>query len=110
MDMKFNKNCEWTKKDKIEGLQRWLIVQSILYYELDFNLVDDKMWDANAKQLVEYMEKWPNGLKKSQYYYCMNDFDGSTGFDLYGRLKKKDRVYLMNISLALKSRNNNLRK
>jgi len=95
------------KAEKIGMLQRWIIVQSILYYVLDFNLVSDEAFDRNCSQLVEFMNKYPNGLKHSQYCYCMNDFDGSTGFDLYNRLNKKDRRYLRNIAERLKLKNKN---
>lgn len=91
-----------TRKDKIELLQRWIIVQSMLYYELDFSLVSDKIFDANCQQLVRLMGKSRKTLPTTRYYYCMHDFDGSTGFDLYQRLNKKDRKHLSHIAKHLK--------
>lgn len=102
-----NKNL--TRIEKLELLQRWIIVQSILYYELDYSLVTDKVFDANCKQLVELMAKSKKSLPDTYYYYCMHDFDGSTGFDLYHKLRKKDRKYLRQIAKYLKSRYNGVK-
>ncbi len=40
----------------------------------------------------------PEEYEKSQYFYCMKDFDGSTGFDLYDRLNNHDKQYLQQIA------------
>lgn len=95
--MKFN-NPYWSNKLRISTLQRWVIVQSIIYYELNNSLVSDKVFDSNAKQLVQMQNDFPNEAKESQYWYVFNDFDGTTGFDLYQRLKKKDKLYLMHLA------------
>ena len=84
--------------EKISLLQRWIIVHSIIYYELNRNVVSDKMFDENCLQLVDMKVNYPMSYKKSEYYYCMKDFDGTTGFDLFGRLIFKDREYLTNIA------------
>ena len=99
--MKFN-NPYFDNTEKMELLQRWIIVQSILYYELDYSIVTDKVFDDNCKQLVKMMDKYPKSLKKTSYYYCMHDFDGATGFDLPSRLNEKDSDYLSQIASHLK--------
>jgi len=104
--MKFSSST-LTRGDKLELLQRWIIVQSILYYEMDFNLVLDQTFDDNCNQLVTLMNTSAKTLPKTQYYYCMKDFDGSTGFDLYGKLNSKDREYLEQIAGHLKLRYGN---
>lgn len=98
--MQFN-NPYWSNKLKIGCLQRWLIVHSILYYELNNSIVNDKMFDANAYQLVGLQKQYPEDAKQSEYWYVFNDFDGSTGFDLYHRLNKKDKAYLKQIAQHL---------
>lgn len=95
--MKFN-NPYWSNKLRISTLQRWVIVQSIIYYELNSSLVSDKVFDSNAKQLVQMQKDFPDEAKESQYWYVFNDFDGTTGFDLYDRLKQKDKLYLMHLA------------
>lgn len=37
-------------------------------------------------------------LETTDYWYCMYDFDGSTGFHLYDRLTKYDKRYLTKIA------------
>lgn len=37
-------------------------------------------------------------LEQTQYWYAMYDFDGSTGFDIYSRLNKRDQTYLWAIA------------
>ena len=95
--MKFT-NPYWSNKLKISSLQRWVIVHSILYYEMDSSIVSDQMFDDNAKQLVKMQSQFPVEAEYSDYWYVFYDFDGSTGFDLFGRLKKKDRRYLTQIA------------
>lgn len=76
--------------EKMELLQRWIIVHSILYYEHDVSVVTDAQFDSNSRQLVELMQKHPQAVSKTKYAYCMHDFDGSTGFDLPSRLNEED--------------------
>lgn len=95
--MKFS-NPYWSDKLRISALQRWVIVHSILYYELDNSIVADKRFDDVAKQLVQMQNESPDEAVESDYWYVFYDFDGSTGFDLYHRLNKKDRQYLRHIA------------
>lgn len=85
--MIFN-NPYWGPKTRIELLARWIIIQSIIYYEFDRNVVDDKTFDANSLQLVHLVDEHGEDFKQSIYYDTMKDFDGSTGFDLFHRLKR----------------------
>lgn len=83
---------------RIGFLQRVIIIHSILYYELDNPMLTDKQFDGIAKQLVSEMQKITDErFKRTQYYYCMYDFDGTTGFDLYSRLNAEDRYRIMSI-------------
>ena len=104
--MKFA-NPYWSPRTRISMLQRWLIVHSILYYELDNSVVSDKMFDSNAKQLVAMQYDYPEDAQESQYYYVFYDFDGSTGFDLFDRLTDEDKEYLKKIAIFVLSNNNN---
>lgn len=87
----------WDDITKVNYLQRKIILNAIAYYELDRSTLSDKDYDELSKQLVE-MHKTVN-ISDTQYGYIMYDFDGTTGFDLYGRLNEKDKKYLMNIAL-----------
>ena len=95
--MKFN-NPYWGSRVQIEMLQRWIIIHSIIYYELDENVVSDKMFDNNAKQLVDMQAKFPEVAEKSRYWYAFEDFDGSTGFNLFDALTGQDQEWLMPIA------------
>lgn len=90
------KNPYFTIAEKLQLLQRWILVHSILYYELGASIVTDAMFDQNSRQLVELMAEYPQQLKRTKYFYCMYDFDGSTGFDLPSRLSEADRDGLFN--------------
>ena len=91
---------DWDLKTKIEYLQRKIILCSIIYYMLSDNLISDKAYDEISKQLVE-MQKEYGDVRDTQYGYVMYDFDGTTGFDLYGRLNDHDKSYLLNIAKHL---------
>ena len=95
--MKFT-NPYWSNKLRIGSLQRWIIVHSIIYYELGSSIVSDKVFDANASQLVQMQKDFPDEAKESDYWYLFYDFDGTTGFDLYSRLNKHDKAYLRHLA------------
>ena len=86
----------WNKITCINFLQRKIILNAIAYYELNTSRLTDKQYDELSRQLVD-MQKDVD-IQKTQYGYVMHDFDGTTGFDLYGRLNEQDKKYLMNIA------------
>lgn len=89
----------WTEQTKISYLQRRIIIYSIMYYELNQSCISDSEYDKISRQLVK-MQSETNFelLKGTQYYYCMYDFDGTTGFDLPSRLNAKDKDYLYHLA------------
>lgn len=101
----FSTKPYWSQKTKIEILQRRVIVYSLQYYEMDFNVVSDKYFDDVSKQLVWYMKNTDEQvLRETEYYYCLYDFDASTGFFIKDRLNKYDLKYLSHIaSMVIKS-------
>lgn len=90
----------WSELSKLEYLQRRIIVASIIYYDLNDNVISDKAYDSLSKQLVEMQDNLSKQVvKKSRYYYVLYDFDGNTGFDIPYRLKPKEKEYLLKIAL-----------
>lgn len=85
------RNPYFTDQSKLDLLARWLIVHSIIYYELNDSVVSDAMFDNNCKQYVALAKANPQAKKLSAYGNIMKGFDGSTGFDLYTRCKKVNR-------------------
>lgn len=84
--------------EKIQLLQRWILVQSFAYYELNENIASDFKYDDNAKQLVELMKNHPDEAKRSKYCeyfydYCPieEDVHYTSGFDLLERLRKNNK-------------------
>lgn len=86
----------WDKISCVNFLQRKIIINSIAYYELDNPVLSDKQYDELCRQLVS-LQKTVD-ISHTQYGYCFQDFDGSTGFDLYGRLNEYDKTYLKHIA------------
>lgn len=72
---------------------------SLQYYEMNENVVSDRYFDDVSKQLVWYMENTDEQvLRDTEYYYCLYDFDASTGFFIKDRLNKYDLKYLSQIA------------
>lgn len=94
-------SCYWSDKVKMSYIQRRIIVYSILYYKDGVSLIPDNDFDELSKQLVEMAKRSPEEYKKTRYYYCMHDFDGSTGFDLFSKLNVEDKQHLNLISQNL---------
>lgn len=84
--------------NKIDFLQRKIIVNSVAYYEYDTNTISDSFYDGICKQLVilqeEYNKEGGDFVKDSRFGYAFYDFDGSTGFHLYHRLNPRDKYYI----------------
>ena len=67
---------------KIQQRRYQILVHSLLYYELDTNLVSDAKWSEWAEELVSLQKKYPEIAEKVIFSDAFRDFDGSTGFDL----------------------------
>ena len=96
MYMKFNH--VYTPTEKIQLLQRSILVNSFAYYELDCNLLTDFQYDDNAKQLAELKKQYPKEFENSRYHpyfydYCSEEDNVHyvSGFDLLKRVEKNDK-------------------
>lgn len=83
----------FTDKEKIQLLQRSILVNSYAYYELNENILPDYKYDANTRQLLELKVSAPEAYQKSRYRSYFNDFESGTGFDLTDRLRKNRKLY-----------------
>ena len=91
-----------TMQDYIDFLQRYIIVHSYIYYELNNNIISDKKYDEKAKELVKYKNDYPELWKTSQYYKQFGeDYNGATGFTLYHDLDEDQKQRIRQIALSL---------
>ena len=86
-----------TNLEKCSFLQRKIIINSIIYYELNENLMSDQQFDKMCRKLLKGIQYTKN-YQRSDYFYVFYDFDGSTGFHLYHRLEDDDKQYLMHLA------------
>lgn len=112
--MKFRE--PFTIVERIQLLQRWILVQSFAYYEMNENIASDFLYDENAKQLAELKKQYPEEFKRSRYYDYFHDYcseeDGTvntSGFDLLRKIEKQDRELYRHIwidaAMALEMKN-----
>lgn len=87
-----------TTIEKIEYATRNIIVLSIAYYELNYNLVEDKVYDKRLKWLCDYVNKNRDVADSCYYVNVLKDIDPSTGFDLVYKLADEHREYLTQIA------------
>ena len=109
--MKFSDDI-FTIKERIELLERSILVNSYAYYELNENILADHQYDANTVQLSNFIKQFPQEFLKSRYYKYFYDFcseeegtHNSTGFDLISRLRKDKKlcnIIIRDAHLALK--------
>lgn len=89
----------WSNVTKMSYLQRRVIVYSLMYYDFDESCISDREYDSISHQLVALMnESTQKEKEETIYWYAMYDFEGSTGFDIPGRLTKEDKDYLTNLA------------
>ena len=100
----------FTDKEKIQLLQRSILVNSYAYYELNENILSDYQYDMNTRQLLELRKANPEAYRKSRYFKYFNDFESGTGFDLTDRLRTSRKLYqnvVRDAHLALRLKKNN---
>lgn len=90
--------------EKIQLLQRWILVQSFAYYELNDNLATDFQYDANARQLEELVKQHPKEFMQSRYYDYFYDFydtdeHATSGFNLLERVRQQDKDLYRHIAI-----------
>ena len=86
-----------TNLERCSFLQRKIIINSIIYYELNESLMSDQKFDKMCRSLLKGIQHTKN-YQRSDYFYVFYDFDGSTGFHLYHRLEDDDKEYLMHLA------------
>lgn len=89
--MKFSK--PFSDKEKIQLLQRSILVNSYCYYELNENILSDYQYDMNTRQLLELKRSNPEAYQKSRYHRYFDNFESGTGFDLTSRVRKNKKLY-----------------
>ena len=67
---------------KIQRRRYQIMVHSLLYYDLDINLISDATWAQWAKELVELQNNYSDIASKVIFAECFKSFDASTGFNL----------------------------
>lgn len=88
-----------TLQEKINFLQRYIIVHSYIYYERDNNVISDREYDAKSRELVKYKNDYPELWKSSEYYKQFgDDYTGATGFNLYHELNKHQKDIINSIA------------
>ena len=86
-------NGNFTIVEKINLLERSILVNSLAYYAYDDNILSDFQYDANAKQLSVLIEENPEAFQKSRYRKIFEGYVSSTGYDLPGKLRKNKKLY-----------------
>lgn len=87
-----------TIQEYIDFLQRYIILHSYIYYELNGSSISDKKYDEKSKELVSYKNAYPELWKKSMYYEQFgDDYNGSTGFTLYHELNDHQKEIIKSL-------------
>lgn len=96
---------DWSILDKIDYLQKMILVNSALYYKYDTNSLSDYEYDSISEQLVSYMNEYPESRRKSKYAYVFDTYDGTTGFHLVNNLDPEDyRIVILTVETYLNNR------
>ena len=85
-------------QEYIDFLQRFIILHSYIYYELNSNVISDKQYDEKSKELVKYKNEYPELWKSSMYYKQFgDDYNGATGFTLYHDLDEHQKEIIRSL-------------
>lgn len=95
-------------QEYIDFLQRFIIVHSYIYYELNDNYISDKEYDAKSKELTRYKNEYPELWESSMYYKQFGDeYNGSTGFTLYHDLDDRQKRIIQSIVNGIRNTRRN---
>lgn len=87
-----------TLQDHIDFLQRFIILHSYIYYELNSNVISDRVYDLKSKELAKLKNEYPDLWKNSMYYKQFGDeYNGATGFTLYHDLNDKQKEIIRSL-------------
>jgi hypothetical protein len=78
--------------EKIHRRRYQILVHSLLYYELDINLISDSQWAEWAKELASLQAAHPDIASRVVFSEAFKSFDGSTGFHLPYRDEQVVRI------------------
>lgn len=67
---------------KIQQRRYQILVHSLLYYDLDMNLVSDAKWAEWAKELAQLQNSHPDIASCVIFAEAFKGFDASTGYNL----------------------------
>lgn len=91
-----------TTQEYIDFLQRFILVHSYIYYELNNNVISDKFYDMKSKELVQLKNQYPDEWKSSMYYkQFKDDYNGATGFTLFYDLSKSEQEKIRRVALSV---------
>lgn len=84
---------EATPQQIIDFYQRFIIIHSHIYYDMDNNLISDREYDKAAKLLASMKEQYPEEWRNSMYYKQFGDeYNGATGMGLYDDLDEDQKL------------------
>ena len=80
----------WTINDKVDFLQKKILLNSVAERQLGINFLDDQFRDGIINQLVDLQAEYKDVINTT-YSYAFKDFDVSVYDDLYSRLNENDK-------------------
>lgn len=78
---------ELSIEEQIDFLTRKVIINSIIYYDYNRNIMSDKNYDLTMRQLDDIIKCNKDKLNKCFYGCILNDFTADTGFDLISKVE-----------------------
>lgn len=68
--------------EKILRRRRQVLVHSVIYYNFNDNIIDDKTWSEWAIELEKLQKNYPEIASKLPWAEDFKDFDHSSGYNL----------------------------
>lgn len=69
-------------EELITRRRRQILVHSVIYYQMNDNLIPDSQWAAWATELYNLQKQHPDLARKCPYAKAFENFDPSTGYNL----------------------------
>lgn len=82
-------------------MERWILVHSYVYYQLNENIPTDFDYDMTVNQLFELMADDPEAFHRSRYYHIFENYEPgcTSGFELLEKVKRSDEMLYRHLGI-----------
>lgn len=97
----FCKLSDLPKVEQIDYLLRELAIHSFIYYDHNYNVITDKLYDEKSQEVYKLIKENQSELHKCAYAHLAQNFDPCSGFYFANYLTETELSYIKGIAISV---------